>query len=71
MTSLDEFAAANPRRTPGYGAYIDSLPEDMRQQILDSKAGHATVAKWLHGLGHERVTQQQVGNWRRRNGWQP
>lgn len=68
--SLDEFAAGR-RNKSGYASYIDGLPENVREQILSSSAGHSVVTEWLHGLGYERATQGIVGNWRRRNGWQP
>ncbi len=70
MTSLDEFAATHPPRT-GYGSFIDGLPDDVQKQIRESKVGHSTVVKWLHDLGYERVTQQMVSGWRKREGWQP
>lgn len=66
--TLDEFAEANETRT-GYGSFIDTLPDDVRAQIMASKAGHVTVVKWLHSLGYERATQQMVSGWRRREGW--
>jgi hypothetical protein len=69
-SSLDEFAAAHPPRT-GYGSFIDGLPDDIQEQIRKSKVGHSTVVKWLHGLGYERVTQQMVSGWRKREGWTP
>jgi len=66
--SLDEFAATRSTKT-GYASYIDGLPDEVRDQILTSSAGHSVVVDWLHGLGYERATQRIVGNWRRRNGW--
>lgn len=69
MTTLDEFAAVNPQRRTGFQSYLDTLPGDVREQILASKAGHSTVVKWLHELGHEQATQQMVSGWRRREGW--
>jgi hypothetical protein len=70
-SSLDEFAEANPPSRTGYPSYLDALPDDVREQIRTSSAGHATVVKWLHGLGYDRATQQMVGNWRRKLGWKP
>jgi len=66
--SLDEFAATS-RKPPGYRSYLDRLPDDIRQQLIDSTAGHAAAVRWLHSLGHTEATQQMVGNWRRKHGW--
>ena len=67
--SLDEFAAPAARPKTGFPSYLDALPEDVREQMVSSTAGHAVVVKWLHGLGYERATQQMVSGWRRKNGW--
>ena len=70
-SSLDEFAEANPPSRTGYPSYLDALPDDVREQILSSRAGHTTVEKWLHEQGYKQATQQMIGNWRRKRGWKP
>lgn len=66
--SLDEFAEANTPRA-GIKSYLDTLPEDVQAQLLSSKAGHSTAAKWLHELGYSKATQDIVSRWRRKRGW--
>jgi beta-phosphoglucomutase-like phosphatase (HAD superfamily) len=66
--SLDEFAEAHEPR-PGVKSYLDSLPDDLQAQLLASKAGHSTAAKWLNELGYEKATQDIVSRWRRKRGW--
>lgn len=67
--SLDEFAATAGRKPTGYQSYLDRLPDDTKEQLLSSTAGHAAAERWLHSLGHTEATQQMVGNWRRKRGW--
>jgi hypothetical protein len=67
-SSLDEFAATARHRT-GPPSYLDALPDDVRDQIRTSPAGHTVVVKWLHGLGYDRATAQMVTKWRQREGW--
>ena len=64
--SLDEFAASDPVRT-GSRSYLDTLPDDIREQLLASTAGHSTAARWLKSLGFERASQQMVQIWRAKN----
>lgn len=67
--SLDEYAEANPQRA-GMKAYLDTLPDNIREQLLTSPASHRQAADWLQGLGHDRVTRNMVQHWRTKNGWQ-
>lgn len=66
--SLDEFAEAEGVK-PGPKGYLDSLPEDVRRQLLESKVGHSAALRWLHSLGYERATLNIVTKWRQANGW--
>jgi hypothetical protein len=69
--SLDEFVEENPSK-PGFSSYLDTdLQPEVRQQLLDSKAGHADAERWLHKCypEHSSVTQGMIGTWRRKNGW--
>lgn len=63
-STLDEFAAADSTRT-GTKSYIDTLPDDVRRQLVESSASHASATRWLHSLGYQRATQQMVAGWRR------
>lgn len=63
IPTLEEFAAADSTRT-GSKSYIDTLPADVREQLLRSSAGHAAATRWLRSLGYERATQNMVAHWR-------
>lgn len=65
---LDEFDKQDEIR-PGYTAACDRLPEEVREKILTSNAGHATVRRWLiqeHGIT---LSEGRIGDWRRKHGW--
>lgn len=69
MTSLDEFATKAKRIPPGPVGYLDTLPDDIQDQIRTSKAGHSAVVRWLAAEGYPDATQQMVTKWRIREGW--
>ncbi|CAB4202056.1 hypothetical protein UFOVP1360_43 [uncultured Caudovirales phage] len=62
---LDDYAKANPSHEQGH--VIDSLPEDVRQQIIASTANHAIVARWLKAHHNVTISARWVGEWRREN----
>lgn len=69
-TSLDEFAATpEAERKRGPVGYMDTLPEDVQRQLLESSAGHAAATRWLHAEGFDRANAQMVSHWRYANGW--
>lgn len=72
--SLEEFAKTNSPR-PGVPSWCDSLPEEVREQIISADASATTVLDWLESLGYEGGTVQKVDNWRRnmrqKRGWRP
>lgn len=64
--TLDEFAEGRDRPR---GSFLDTLPEDVKAQLMGSPAAPRIAAEWLHTLGHTRATSQMVYEWRRRNGF--
>lgn len=65
---LDEFVKTNPTRS-GYKSWCDALPDDIKQQILDSPDASVTqIVAWLRSIGYADVTHSRVDGWRRRNG---
>jgi hypothetical protein len=65
-SSLAAFAETNaPRR----GSYMDSLPPEIRDQVVRSYGqgiSAAVVARWLQSSGYPRVTIGMVDVWRRK-----
>ena len=64
-TSLEEWLAANPGDGPGVGAWVDTLPEDIQQQIATSTVSVQRLVKWLRAIGYEDATYAKVDRWRR------
>jgi hypothetical protein len=61
--SLEDFASElSAKRVLGYA---DTLPKDVQDQILASKASARVVVKWLHSLGYEDATYSKIDHWRR------
>ena len=61
IMSLEDFAeavAADRRR-----CYLDTLPEDVQQQIIDAPVSVATASAWLASLGYESTG---IESWRRK-----
>lgn len=61
IVSLEDFAeqiAAERRR-----CYLDTLPEDVQQQIIDAPVSVATASAWLASLGYESTG---IESWRRK-----
>ena len=55
---LETFAATNGRR---YATrWVDQLPDDIRQQILESDAGPTGICNWLKSLGYADATVNKV-----------
>jgi hypothetical protein len=65
--SLDEFAGV-PGRRKGE-SYLDSLPDDIQTQLIESKAGHTDAYRWLRSLGYTEAGRKMVENWRNARGW--
>jgi hypothetical protein len=66
--SLHEFVAANPKVT-GYKSWCDTLPDEIKAQILSAPDASATqILEWLHSIGYPDATHSRVDGWRRRNG---
>lgn len=63
--SLAEFAASVP--DPRKVKWCDTLPEDVRQQLLATDCSANVAAKWLNALGYPEATPQKVANWLRAN----
>jgi hypothetical protein len=51
MTSLDEFAVGKGRKK-GQPSFWSSLPEEIREQIIESPASSEVVVEWLKSLGY-------------------
>lgn len=50
MASLDEFAEGRTRRR-GRASFWSTLPEEIREQIVESDAPSEVVVQWLASLG--------------------
>ena len=71
MSSLEEFAAQNPRKS-GYRSWMETLPADVLEQI--DQAGDISssqVVAWLKSLGYSDATHSKVDHWRRTRGRRP
>ena len=60
--TLEEFATSQPS---SYGAWCDTLPDDIFNQIWDALSirggvGKVTAAKWLQSIGYPDATQGKV-----------
>lgn len=62
--TLAEFVAAQV--DPRARSWCDTLPEDVRQQLIDVDCSVAVAVRWLKGLGFDEATNSKVDNWRRR-----
>ena len=51
MASLDEFAVGRTRKK-GRASFWSTLPEDVREQIIESEAPTEVVVEWLKSLGY-------------------
>ncbi len=60
--SLDEFAAAKRSARPT--AWWFTLPEEVRQVIIDSLHATHTIVDWLHANGYPDATYSKVENYR-------
>lgn len=71
MTSLEQFAAQNPRKS-GYRSWMESLPADVLKQIDESgEISSSQVVAWLKSLGYDEATHSKVDHWRRIRGRRP
>lgn len=51
MASLEEFAEGRERKK-GRASFWSTLPDDVREQIVESDAPTEVVVEWLRSLGH-------------------
>lgn len=58
LAAFAEAAAAERRR-----CYLDTLPEDIQQQIIDAPVSVATASAWLASIGYEATG---IESWRRK-----
>lgn len=62
--ALADFAKANKRE---HKCWADSLPEDVRAEILaNSDVAVSTIVKWLQELGFREASVGKIDVWRRR-----
>jgi len=61
IVSLEDFAdeLARERRT----CYLDGLPDEIQQQLIDAPVSTATAAAWLERIGYESTGLE---SWRRK-----
>jgi hypothetical protein len=61
IVSLEDFAdeIARERRT----CYLDGLPDEIQQQLIDAPVSTATAAAWLERIGYEATGLE---SWRRK-----
>ena len=50
MASLDDFAVGKERKK-GCASFWSTLPEEIREQIVESPASSEVVVEWLRSLG--------------------
>lgn len=65
MASLDEFAVGKERKK-GRTSFWSTLPEELREQIIESDAPTEVCVEWLKSLGFERSSFGTVDPHRRR-----
>lgn len=64
--SLTEFAATQP--DPRSRKWADSLPEDIKDQIVGAKGvSSRVIAEWLVSLGYTEASYAKVDGFRRDN----
>ena len=54
---LDEFIENEDNRRQ---RWVDSLPQEVQDQILDSTAGPAQITRWLINIGYTDATQRKI-----------
>lgn len=54
---LDQFIENEKNRS---NRWIDTLPEEVRSQILESNAGAAQISRWLINIGFQDATARKV-----------
>lgn len=62
--SLDDWLVENAPLRSSY--WNDVLPQDVRDQIVNSDASTARITAWLHSIGFEDATPQKIDAPRRR-----
>ena len=62
---LDDYAKANPSHDRQN--VIDTLPEEVRSQIMASSAPHTVVARWLKVHHNVTISARWIGEWRKEN----
>jgi hypothetical protein len=51
LSSLDDFAVGKERKK-GCASFWSTLPEEIREQIVESPASSEVVVEWLRSLGY-------------------
>jgi len=54
---LDEFVENEDNRRQ---RWVDTLPQEIQDQILDSSVGAAQITRWLINLGYSDATQRKI-----------
>tara|TARA_R110002020_G_scaffold102878_2_gene241170 strand:- start:647 stop:853 length:207 start_codon:yes stop_codon:yes gene_type:complete len=54
---LDEFVESEDNRRQ---RWVDTLPQEIQDQILDSSVGAAQITRWLINLGYSDATQRKI-----------
>ena len=55
--NLDEFVENEDNRRQ---RWVDSLPQEVQDQILNSSIGPAQITRWLIHLGYTDATQRKI-----------
>lgn len=64
QVSLTEFAKTNTLRT-GIASWCDSLPDDIKEQLINADVSATVAFEWLQRQGFTGGTVQRVYTWRR------
>jgi len=55
--NLDEFVENEDNRRQ---RWVDNLPQEVQDQILNSSVGPAQITRWLINLGYTDATQRKI-----------
>ena len=55
--NLDEFAESEDNRRE---RWVDTLPKEIQDQILNSSIGPAQITRWLINIGYTDATQRKI-----------
>ena len=54
---LDEFVESEDNRRQ---RWVDILPQEVQEQILNSSVGPAQITRWLINIGYTDATQRKI-----------